>query len=276
MLTCYDCPLRHYNFSLTPDNIPTISDCTTNITPEKFCSLNIYSDDNGKTSKLSANPNKGVERADVPYILTGFDVPKSFDSNISLGILYQCMTDNCNNPQTILKRILEASKIETYKPPQLSLEIDQSLSAETFLCSTFLNFTSIDECRPSFNIHQSSNTAENCSTYCVTAIHIDPTDLQTERMCSYCENETTERFTYIDQRIHLLDKRISYLEQLEYLCNSTDNCNSLENIRQIQQRYKIQFDFQIFFASNGTTMVTISGILQYIIHVFLILLISAK
>jgi hypothetical protein len=269
-LTCYDCPQRHYDYFLTPDNIPTFTDCTSSITTKNFCSLNIYSDDNGKTSKLSASPNSGVEHANVPYILTGFDVPKGFDNIISLGILYECMTDNCNNPQTILKRILQASKIETYKPPQLTLETDQSLSGETFSCSTFLNFTSIDKCRSLFNTLQSSNTSANCSTYCVTAIHIDPTDLQTERICSYCEYETTERFTYIDQRIHLLDKRISYLEQLEYLCNSTNNCNSLENIKQIQQRYKIDFDFEIFFASNGTQMVTISAIIQYIMFILLI------
>ncbi|CAF4984758.1 unnamed protein product, partial [Rotaria sp. Silwood1] len=220
MLSCYDCPLKHYDFLITPDNIPIFTNCTTTITTENFCSLNIYSDDNGKTSKLRANPNTGTERANVPYILTGFDVPKSFDEIVAFGILYQCMTDNCNNPQMILKRILQASTIETYKPPQLRLTADPSPSTSTLLCTTFSNFTSTDECRPPFHVRKSSNSDETCPTYCVTAIRIDPVDLKTERMCSYCEQETTERFLYIDERIHLLDKRISYLQQLDYLCNT--------------------------------------------------------
>ncbi|CAF3775039.1 unnamed protein product [Rotaria socialis] len=256
MLVCYDCPLRHYGFLLTPDNIPIFTDCTTTITTGNFCSLNIYSDDNGKTSKLRANPNMGTERANVSYILTGFDVPKSFDEIVGFGILYQCMNDNCNNPQMILKRILQASKIETYKPPQLQWAVDQSSPSPTLLCSTFSNFTSIDECRPPFHVRESSNSVDICSTYCVTAIRIDPVDLKTESVCSYCEQETTERFLYIDERIHLLDKRISYLQQLDYLCNTSNYCNSLDNIRQIQQRYKIEFDFDIFFGSDSTTMMT--------------------
>ncbi|CAF3673896.1 unnamed protein product [Rotaria socialis] len=238
MLVCYDCPLRHYDFLLTPDNIPIFTDCTTTITTGSFCSLNIYSDDNGKTSKLRANPNMGTERANVSYISTGFDVPKSFDEIVGFGILYQ------------------SSKIETYKPPQLQWAVDQSSPSPTLLCSTFSNFTSIDECRPPFHVRESSNSVDICSTYCVTAIRIDPVDLKTESVCSYCEQETTERFLYIDERIHLLDKRISYLQQLDYLCNTSNYCNSLDNIRQIQQRYKIEFDFDIFFGSDSTTMMT--------------------
>ncbi|CAM4794299.1 unnamed protein product [Rotaria magnacalcarata] len=216
-LVCYDCPLTHYDFLLTPDNIPIFTDCTTTITMGNFCSLNIYSDDNGKTSKLRANPNTGIERANVSYISTGFDVPKSFDETMSF-----------------------ASKIETYKPPQLQWTADQSSPSPTLLCSTFSNFTSIDECRPPFHV----------------PIRIDPVNLKTESVCSYCEQETTERFLYIDERIHLLDKRISYLQQLDYLCNTSNYCNSLDNIRQIQQRYKIEFDFEIFFGSDSTTMMT--------------------
>ncbi|CAF3562754.1 unnamed protein product, partial [Rotaria sp. Silwood2] len=206
MLSCCDCPLKHYDFLITPDNIPIFTSCTTTNTTGKFCSLNIYSDDNGKTSKLRANPNTGIERANVSYISTGFDVPNSFDETMAFGILYQCMTDNCNNPQMILKRILQASKIETYKPPQSQLTVDQSASSSTLVCSIFSNFTSIDECRPPFHVRESPNFDETCPTYCVTAIRIDPVDLKTERMCSYCEQKTTERFLYIDERIHLLDK----------------------------------------------------------------------
>ncbi|CAF1486407.1 unnamed protein product [Rotaria sordida] len=262
MLMCYNCPLKHYDYLITPNNIPVFTNCTIDTTTEKFCSLNIYSDDNGKTSQLRASINIGHGRANISYILTGFDVPNSFDDTMAYGILYQCMTDNCNNPQTILKRILEATIIETYKPPQLSLAMDQPILTKTLLCSSYSNFTSIDECRPPFHIRQSPSAEEPCSTYCVTAINIDPVDLQTERICSYCEQEPKERFRYIDERIHLLDKRISYLQQIEYICNSSNYCNSLENIRQIQQRYKITFDFDIFFRStvNQTILVTSAGI----------------
>ena len=133
MLTCYDCPRRYYDFFITPNNIPIFTNCTTTITTQKFCSLNMYSDDNGKTSQLSANPQRDLERANVPYISTGFDVSKNFDNTVSFGILYQCMTDNCNNPQIILKRILEATKIETYKPSQFKFAVDQSQSTATLV-----------------------------------------------------------------------------------------------------------------------------------------------
>ena len=255
-LICYNCPLHHYDFLITPDNIPVFTQCTANVTTQKFCSLNFFSDDNGKTSKLTASPNHGVERANVSYISTGFSVPKSFDSGVSFGILYQCMTDNCNNPQMILKQILEASTIEIYKPPQLTHTIDQSSSMASIFCSIFSNFTNTDECRPPFRARRPSHVDETCSTYCVTAIKIDPVDLKTERVCSYCEQEPQERFVYIDERIHLLDKRISYSQELDYICNTSDFCNSIENIQQIRQRYKIEFDFDIFFSPNSTTMMT--------------------
>ncbi len=259
-LICYDCPLHHYSFFITPENIPDFPNCTKIDTTQKFCSLNFYSDDNGKTSKLQVNPNKGVEHATISYISAGFDVPRGFDNSISFGLLYQCMIDNCNNPQTILKPILEASTIETYKPPQLLFPVTDPL-----MCFTYNNFTDTDECHPIFHNRQSStNAAEICSTYCVTEIKIDSIDLKTERMCSYCEQDTKERFSYIDERVYLLDQRISRLQQLEYICNSSRDCNSLENIRQIQQRYKIEFDFDIFFGKSGATMIVLSGILQYI------------
>jgi hypothetical protein len=276
MLNCSECPQRHYDFFITPDNIPIFTNCTTAVTTQKFCSLNIFSPDNGKTSKLIASANNGVEHADVPYILTGFDVPKSFDDTMAFGILYECMTDNCNNPQMILKRILEASTIETYKPPQLKFTADQFPSTATLLCSVYSNFTSHDGCHPPFYARGSSKADETCSTYCVTSILIDPVDLQTERLCSYCEQETTERFLYIDERIHLLDKRISYVQQLEYLCNSSNYCNSLQNIQQIQKRYKIQFNFDIFFGSNGTTKIAMIDRLQYIIYFSVIFLFFLK
>ncbi|CAF1272752.1 unnamed protein product [Adineta steineri] len=272
-LMCYDCPLHHYDFLITPDNIPNCMNCTTIDTKQNFCSLNFYSDDNGKTSKLQANPNKGDEHASVSYISAGFDIPRGFDNTISIGLLYQCMTDNCNNPQMILKRILEASTIETYKPPQLSFATDLSPRAEPLTCFTYNNFTNSDECKPLFHNRQSSNAAEVCSTYCVTEIHIDSIDLKTERMCSYCEQNTKERFSYIDERVYLLDQRISRLQQLEYICNTSRDCNSLENIRQIQQRYKIEFDFDKFFNNSGTSMLILSVRMQYIGYFLFIILI---
>lgn len=262
-LTCYDCPLRHYNFSITPHNIPEFKNCTTNETTGKFCSLNIYSDDNGKTSKLRAHPHIGDEHANISYILTGFAMHNNFEDAISYGILYQCMTNNCNNPELVLKRLLEATVIETYKPPELFSPMNQPDAQGTLVCSSFTNFSNIAECKPPFYHRKMSNDAVNCSTYCVTAIKIDSTDLTTERMCSYCEQQTTERFRYIDERVHLLDKKISYLQQLEYLCNSSDYCNSIENIRQIQQRYNITFDFDVFFHSTAAIIIHQSYIVQF-------------
>ena len=285
-LTCYNCPLHHYDFFITPGNIPVFSQCSATITTQKFCSLNIYSDDNGNTSKLRANPNQGVERANVSYISTGFDVPKSFDKAVSFGILYQCMTDNCNNPEMVLKRILEATTIETYKPPQVEQALDQSSLATTLLCTIFSNFTSADECRPPFQARGSANIDDTCSTYCVTAIKIDPVDLRTERVCAYCEREPQERFVYIDERIHLLDQRISYSQELDYSCNASNFCNSLENIRQLRQRYKIEFDFDVFFGSKSTTMTTTTtnsarnittiGNLQCFVYFIIVLLLFLK
>lgn len=270
-LICHDCPLRHYNFFITPNNIPDFTYCTLNETKQNFCSLNFFSDDNGNTSKLRANPNHGVEHANVSYITAGFDVPRSFDVAIGLGLLYQCMTDYCNNPQTVLKRILEATTIETYKPPQSLSVIVPASSADPLTCFTYNNFTSLDECRPLFHrrLH-SSNGDEICSTYCVTTIKIDSADLKTEQLCSYCEQETKERFSYIDERVFLLDQRINRLQQLEYICNSSKDCNSLENIRQIQQRYKIDFDFDRFHGNNGSEMAVISRHLQYIAYLLAI------
>jgi hypothetical protein len=235
------CPKRHYDFLINPDNIPKFTDCTTVNTTLNFCALTFYSSDNGNTSYLSASLSAGIEHANTSYILTGFDVPNSFDSTMAFGISYQCMTDTCNNPQNILKRILEASTIEPYRPPQLEFIIDQSTSTGTLLCSTFSNFTSIDDCRPPFDVDVSSHSNDTCSTYCVTSISIDLVDLKTERMCSYCEQEPKERFAYIDERIHLLDKRISYLQQLEYLCNSSNYCNSWENIKKYTTKIQNTF-----------------------------------
>ncbi|UJR11270.1 hypothetical protein I4U23_015452 [Adineta vaga] len=264
-LICSNCSLRTFDYYITPEKIPDFSYCTTAETKQKFCSLNFYSDDNRKTSKLRAYPNDGIEHTNVSYILAGFDIPKDFNGNFGMGLLYQCLTDNCNNPQTILKRILQATTIETYKPFQLFSKINSFSSTDPLTCFTYNNFTSSDECRPSFRQHQSINMNEVCSTYCVTSIQIDSTDLKTERLCAYCEQQTKERFTYIDERVFLLNERISRLQQLEYICNSSTNCNSLENIRQIQQQYKIEFDFDKFNGKNAATIIHLSAVsLQYV------------
>ncbi|CAF1234102.1 unnamed protein product [Adineta steineri] len=120
-LICYDCPLHHYNFLIAPDNIPNFMNCTATNTKQNF-----YSDDNGKTSKLQGNPNKGVDHA---------------------------------------KFRLEASTIETHKPPQLSFATDLSSRTDPLMCFTYNNFTSTDECKPLFRSRQLSNAAEVCSTY---------------------------------------------------------------------------------------------------------------
>ncbi|CAF1382510.1 unnamed protein product [Adineta ricciae] len=262
-LNCSSCSLRVFDYYITPDKIPDFSYCTTNITTQKFCSLNFYSDDNRKTSKLRAYPNDGIEHVSVPYILAGFDVPKDFNGNFGMGLLYQCLTDNCNHPQTILKRILQATTIETYQPvPLLS-------SSEPPTCFTYNNFTSIDICRPSFRRDQSSRSNDSCSTYCVTSIRIDATDLKTERLCAYCEQQPMERFTYIDERVFLLNERTSRLQQLEFVCNSSSYCNSLENIRKIQQQYKIEFDFDKFDEKSAATMLSTS-ILGYFLLFYIV------
>ncbi|CAF3685964.1 unnamed protein product [Adineta steineri] len=234
MLQCYECEPKIYNFLITPDNIPSTFNCTTIVTPNKFCSLGISTVENGTKSDLRVT---------------------ALDSRENKDILYHCLTDNCNNPNLVLKRLLESTKTEI-KPPSLS-SIRQSKALTSIGCFTYSNFTNSSECKPA---RWMTTTQEDDCSFCTTFIDVDPKNLQTERVCSYCEKtvESIEKWRYIDGRIHLLNDRVSHLDYVSYVCNNTNDCNSLENIKNIQNTYKIQFDFEKFLGSSSITNYLIS------------------
>ncbi|CAF3335303.1 unnamed protein product [Rotaria socialis] len=245
MLQCYECEAKNYNFLITVDNIPSTFNCTTIVTPNKFCSLDIWTTDNGTKSDLRVNAFDTAENKSVPYVLTGFTQHNS--GNFSTYILYHCLTDNCNSPYVVLKRLIESTKTEI-KPPSKSLAGQSKLSA-SIECFIYSNFTNSSECKPA---RRATIEQEDCS-FCTTFINIDPKNLLTERVCSYCEKspESIEKWKYIDGRIHLLNDRISYLDYVSYVCNTTNECNSLQNIKNIQNSYKIQFDFDKFLGPSS-------------------------
>ncbi|CAF0805920.1 unnamed protein product [Rotaria sordida] len=119
MLVCYNCPLKHYDYLITPNNIPIFTNCTIDTTTEKFCSPNIYSDDNGKTSELRVSTNMGYARANVSYISTGFDVPNSYEYSRQQSLKHTNLV-NCHC-------------IDECRPP---FRIRQSSNAEE-PCSTY-------------------------------------------------------------------------------------------------------------------------------------------
>ncbi|CAF1120584.1 unnamed protein product [Adineta steineri] len=253
MLQCYECEPKIYNFLITPDNIPSTFNCTTIVTPNKFCSLGISTVENGTKSDLRVTALDSRENKDVPYVLTGFTQHNS--GNYSTYILYHCLTDNCNNPNLVLKPLLESTETEI-KPPSI-LSIRQSKSLTSIGCFIYSNFTNSSECKPA---RRMTTTQEDDCSFCTTFINVDPKNLHTERVCSYCEKtvESIEKWRYIDGRIHLLNDRVSHLDYVSYVCNNTNDCNSLENIKNIQNTYKIQFDFEKFLGSSSITNYLIS------------------
>ncbi|CAF3934433.1 unnamed protein product [Rotaria sordida] len=258
MLQCFECEPKNYNFLITPDNVPSTFNCTIIVTPNKFCSLDIWTTDNGTKSDLRVNIIDTPERRDVPYVLTGFTQHNS--GNFSTYILYHCLTDKCNNPEVVLKRLLESTTTEI-KPPSRS-SVDQSQLPTSIECFIYSNFTNSSECKPARR--KITTEKEDCS-FCTTFINIDPNNLLTERVCSYCENspQSIEKWRFIDGRIHLLNDRVSYLDYVSYVCNTTNNCNSLENIKNIQNTYKIEFNFDKFLGpiSIGNSLVAIAAAL---------------
>ncbi|CAF1202451.1 unnamed protein product [Rotaria sordida] len=261
MLQCFECEPKNYNFLITPDNVPSIFNCTIIVTPNKFCSLDIWTTDNGTKSDLRVNVIDTPERRDVPYVLTGFTQHNS--GNFSTYILYHCLTDKCNNPEVVLKRLLGSTTTEI-KPPSRS-SVDQSQLPTSIECFIYSNFTNSSECKPARR-KTTTTEKEDCS-FCTTFINIDPNNLLTERVCSYCENspQSIEKWRFIDGRIHLLNDRVSYLDYVSYVCNTTNNCNSLENIKNIQNTYKIEFNFDKFLGpiSIGNSNIYYS---KYIIY----------
>ncbi|CAF3308384.1 unnamed protein product, partial [Rotaria sp. Silwood2] len=217
MLQCYECEPKNYNFLITPDNVPSTFNCTTIVTSNKFCSLDIWTTDNGTKSALRVNAYDNPENKNVPYVLTGFTQHNS--GNFSTYILYHCITDNCNNPQLVLKRLIESTKTEI-KPPSRSSN-GQLKSSASIQCFVYSNFTNSSECKPARQI--TTTTEQDDCSFCATFINIDPNNLLTERVCSYCEKSIVaiEKWKYIDGRIHLLNDRVSYLEYVSYICNTS-------------------------------------------------------
>ncbi|CAF1158612.1 unnamed protein product [Rotaria sp. Silwood1] len=265
MLQCFECEPKNYNFLITSDNVPSAFNCTRIVTPNKFCSLDIWTVDNGTKSDLRVTAFYNPEKRDVPYVLTGFTLHSS--GNFSTYILYHCLTDNCNNPGVVLKRLLESTTTEIKAPSRSS--VDQSKLSTSIECFIYSNFTNSSECKPA---RRTTDKEEGNCSFCTTFINIDPNHLLTERVCSYCEtsSQSIEKWKYIDGRIHLLNDRVSYLDYVSYVCNATNNCNSLENIKNIQRTYKIEFNFDKFLGpiSIGNINIYYSKYMIYFSMVF--------
>ncbi|CAM4776332.1 unnamed protein product, partial [Rotaria magnacalcarata] len=89
------------------DNFPSTFNCTTIATPNKFCSLDIWTVDNGTKIDHHVNAFNNAENKTIPYVLTGFTQHNS--GNFSTYILYHCLTDNCNSPYLVFKCLIAST-----------------------------------------------------------------------------------------------------------------------------------------------------------------------
>ncbi|CAF1459621.1 unnamed protein product [Didymodactylos carnosus] len=236
-LICYHCNITQPS-AITPENIPTLSNCTKRSVQHRYCVLGIGFEAGKGYITANTEDEYGY---DEDFVLGGFSIQQTELTSLSYFVVYHCATDNCNEPDSDkMKLLLRSITIE----PHLELIMPKLYTDEPDLplvCSKYTNFTESGLCY--------TNEETNYCSQCMMFV-----DGTTNRVCAYCEkfkpNSSSNTDIFLDDRAHLLKTRQTHIHHFKIYCNILE-CNSVDKIEQFKKLYNIKFDYDKFLGTNN-------------------------
>ncbi|UJR31180.1 hypothetical protein I4U23_018687 [Adineta vaga] len=249
--SCYDCPLMHFDYSLTIDDFPspTQNRCRI-ITAETGCYVRV--------SWYNNNVTEVFYGTNVKFPLDSVNIEIDRRVIISSGIYttikyvdYTCGSSNSTPCNTLdnLKRSFRAVKFSSEEHiDAYDTLIQPSENFDSSSCYEFQNMT--DACP--------KTDPSNCNK-CM----IDIKYSQETVVCAVCPSDRTSYNFFLYQTKFILNNR-TQLDSILVRCQQDRQCNSMTNVENIRRDIMTKFDYNQFFNSTASSM-KLSLILSFVL-----------
>jgi hypothetical protein len=251
-LICYQCD----TIVITASNLTTPPGCIKTVVNKTYCTIgiNFYGADKGDLTIQSETAHQAFGYNEE-FVLLGLTI--NSDGSYGYGLIYHCLTDDCNQPKLSKLQLLWDSTTIDHNVNTIVPYLYTPTPEVSLTCSRYTNFTNPDTC-------YSKEPIGNLCLTCLASI-----DGITNSICAYClENVQIISELLNDERAYLLKTRERNNHEFQIRCN-IPWCNRMDNIQRIQQLHRYDFDIDKFNAQSKSSLLLYN---KFIIPFFAIIL----